>query len=52
MARITATIICRHSWWLKYYLAGVLLMANITGRELDPVRVSRWIERGIKVEVR
>ena len=52
MATVTARIVCRHRWWLKYYLAGVLAMAHITGREPDLGRVSRWIERGIRVEVR
>ncbi|MBG6127374.1 hypothetical protein IWW33_004113 [Pseudomonas sp. BG2dil] len=51
MARMTATIVCRQSWWLKYYLAGVLAMVQITGHEPDPGRVSSWIERGIRVEV-
>ncbi|WP_449432340.1 hypothetical protein [Pseudomonas putida] len=52
MAKVYATIVCRHSWWLKYYMAGVLVVTLITGREPDMGRVFRWIERGIKVEVR
>lgn len=52
MARMTVTMVCRQSWWLKYYLAGVLAMARITGREPDLRQVGRWIERGLKVEVR
>lgn len=52
MACMTATIVCRQSWWLRHYLAWVLVMAHITGREPDLGRVTRWIERGIKVEVR
>lgn len=51
MARITATIVCRQTWWLKYYLAGVLVVFHITVREPDMGRVFRWMERGIKVEV-
>lgn len=51
MARVTATIVCRHRWWLKYYLTGVLVVSHITGREPDLGRVFRWIERGPKVEV-
>ncbi len=51
MARITATIVCRQRWWLKYYLAGVLVVSHITGREPDMGRVFRWIGRGIEVEV-
>lgn len=49
---MTATIVCRHRWWLKYYLAGVLLMSNVTGLDPHLGRVMRWIERGIRVEVR
>ncbi|WP_177332424.1 MULTISPECIES: hypothetical protein [Pseudomonas] len=49
---MTATIVCRHRWWLKFYLAGVLAMAQMTGREPNPERVSYWVVRGLKVEVR
>jgi len=52
MDRMTVTMVCRQSWWLKYYLAGVLVMAHITGREPDLRRVVRLIERGLEVEVR
>lgn len=52
MARVYATITCRHRWWLKYYLGGVLVMSYITGRDPDMPRVMRWIERGIEIEVR
>jgi len=51
LAKVHATIVCRQTWWLKYYLAGVLVVSHITGREPDMGRVFRWIERGIKVEV-
>jgi len=37
---------------LNYYLAGVVVMSHITGREPDTGRVFRWIEGGIVVEVR
>lgn len=52
MTRTTATIVCRQAWWLKYYLAGVLVMSHVIGREPDMGRVFRWIERGIVVETR
>lgn len=52
MTKVYATIICRHRWWLKYYLAGVLLACHLTGRDPHLGRVTRWIERGIVVEVR
>ena len=52
MAKVYASIVCRHRWWLKYYLAGVLLACHLTGRDPHLGRVTRWIERGIVVEVR
>ena len=52
MASVTATIVCRQRWWLKYYLTGVLLVSYATGRDPHLGRVMRWIERGIVVEVR
>lgn len=52
MAKVYATIVCRQAWWLKYYLAGVLVVSHVTGREPDMGRVVRWTERSIKVEVR
>ncbi|MBF8726110.1 hypothetical protein [Pseudomonas putida] len=52
MVKVYATIVCRHRWWLKYYLAGVMLACHLTGRDPHLGRVTRWIERGIVVEVR
>lgn len=52
MAWLTVTITCRHRWWLKYYLAGVMAMSHIAGREPNLARILRWIERGIVTEVR
>jgi hypothetical protein len=51
MASVTARIVCRHRWLLKFYLAGVLAMAHLTGREPCPERFSYWFGRGIKIEV-
>lgn len=51
MASVTARIVCRHRWWLKYYLAGVLVMVRLTGQEPCPERFSYWVGRGIEIEV-
>lgn len=51
MARMTVTLECRHRWWLKYYLAGVLVIAQVTGREPNPDRFAYWVGRGLLVEV-
>lgn len=52
MAKVYSTIVWRHRWWLKYYLAGVLLACHLTGRDPHLGRATRWIERGIVIEVR
>jgi hypothetical protein len=38
------------AWWLRWYLDGVVLMARMTGREPDMLKVGRWIRRGTKAE--
>lgn len=52
MAHVSVTITCRHRWWLKYYLAGVLVVSHLIGRKPDPARVSCWVKRGITLKVR
>ncbi|ENM3096135.1 TPA: hypothetical protein ACF8SY_001324 [Pseudomonas aeruginosa] len=52
MASRTARIICRERWWLKYYLACVIAVAELTGREPCLERVGYWVMRGIRIEVR
>ncbi|MGE6562175.1 hypothetical protein ACQKF2_07350 [Pseudomonas hunanensis] len=51
MVTVTARIACRQKRWLKYYLAGVLAIAQLTGREPCPEHFSYWVGRGIKIEV-
>ncbi|ANO57366.1 hypothetical protein KCMEEFEO_00064 [Pseudomonas phage MD8] len=48
---MTFRIVARQRWWLKLYLAGVSITSVITGLEPDPMRVSYWIRRGIKINV-
>jgi len=52
VASMTVTIVCRQRWWLKYYLACVLTLMQLTGREPNPERIAFWVGRGLKVEVR
>lgn len=51
MASVTSRIVCRHRWLLRIYLAGVLAIAQMTGREPCQERFSYWAWRGIKIEV-
>lgn len=41
----------RYAWWLRSYVAGVVLMAQITGFEPDMEKVRKWIDRGIRTEL-
>lgn len=39
----------RTRWWLRHYLAGVVLVSVLTGRTPDPAKVEWWIRRGLRV---
>ena len=39
-------------WWLKAYLAGVLITARLTRCEPDWARVRYWVGKGVKTRVR
>ncbi len=51
MARHTVTISVRVAWWVRWYLSGVALAAQITGATPDAAKVTRWIWRGLSVRV-
>ena len=51
MARsITITVTVR--WWLKAYLARVLLTVRLTKCEPDLTRVRYWVGKAVKTTVR
>jgi len=39
------------AWWLRWYLAGVVLTCKMTGCQPDMGRVERWISRAIKLRI-
>lgn len=39
---------CR--WWLRHYLAAVVLGCRITGMEPNPQRLDWWVRRGVVIE--
>ncbi|WP_164741277.1 hypothetical protein [Achromobacter spanius] len=51
MAQHTVTISVRLAWWVRWYLSGVALAAQITGATPDAAKVTRWIGRGLSVRV-
>lgn len=52
MAKSTLTLVAKPRWWFKFYLAGVLLAARLTGCEPNWERFRYWIGKGIKIEAR
>lgn len=54
MAGINQTITLKASfrWWLKFYLAGVLLTARLTHAQPNWERFRYWVGKGIKIEAR
>jgi len=47
----TVTISIRVAWWLRWYLAGVALMCELTGCQPDYDRVRCWVLRAIRLRV-
>lgn len=48
---LTCRVRVHRAWWLRWYLAGVVMMSLATGREPDLVKVQGWIRRGLKVKL-
>lgn len=47
MASITVHLEARLRWWVRWYLAGVAMVAVVTGCQPDLDRVRQWILRGV-----
>jgi len=45
MAKVV--IVIRVRWWLIWYLHGVSLMCQLTGRDPNWDKVDKWISRAI-----
>ncbi|WP_305821377.1 hypothetical protein [Massilia brevitalea] len=52
MASTTLTFKLKVRWWLKFYLAGVVLTARLAHCEPNWARVRYWVGKGIKIEAR
>lgn len=52
MARTTVTVTLKWRWWLRHYLFGVRVMSMLTCCEPNLERVSYWVGKGIKIEMR
>lgn len=51
MANVQLVAQIRVRWWLRAYLAGVVIFARLAGLEPDWQKVSRWMSAGIAVRV-
>ena len=51
MAQITVKLSIRVAWWVRWYLIGVALTAQMTGGTPDMSKVERWIRRGLSARV-
>lgn len=49
MAQITVELSLRVAWWVRCYLAGVVIMASLAGATPNMTKVERWIRRGLSV---
>lgn len=49
MAQITVELSIRVAWWVRWYLAGVALVAQMTGAMPDWRKVESWVRRGLSV---
>lgn len=49
MATQTITIRIRVAWWFSWWLAAVLLFANLMGMEPDPNRILAMLAKAIRI---
>ena len=50
MAQVTVKLSLRVAWWVRWYLAGVALVAQLTGATPDWRTVEKWLRRGVSVK--
>lgn len=51
MAQHTVMVSVRVAWWVRWYVSGVTLAAQITGATPDAAKMTRWIGRSLSVRV-
>ncbi|WP_235872100.1 hypothetical protein [Pseudoxanthomonas winnipegensis] len=47
----TLAVSIRARWWLRWFLYAVCFAAMVTGQVPDEDRLTKWIRRGLRVEV-
>ncbi|MNY02626.1 hypothetical protein D3C86_1352060 [compost metagenome] len=51
MAQQTVTVSIHVAWWVRWYLSGVMIVAQMSGATPNWAKVQRWITRGLSVRV-
>lgn len=53
MSKTKHTLIAevKFAWWWKFYVAGVVAMARLTGLEPDYEKVTAWAKRAVSIEI-
>ncbi|MNV41421.1 hypothetical protein D3C71_1330560 [compost metagenome] len=51
MARQTVAVSIHVAWWVRWYLGGVRIVAQMSGATPNWAKVLRWIRRGLSVRV-
>ena len=41
----------KFAWWWRLYVAGVVLMASITGMQPNYEKVTAWANRAISIKI-
>ena len=52
MARVQLVAVVKIRWWLRLYLAGVVITSRITGLDPDWQKAGQWIRRGTVIRVK
>lgn len=52
MAKSSLSVEFKVSWWLKWYLYGVILTAALTRARPDEDKLQYWIGRAMKITIR
>lgn len=46
---VSVTVSVRTSWWLRWYIKGVVVMCYLTGCVPNEKRLYWWVKRGTRV---
>jgi hypothetical protein len=50
MPKPTIHATAKIAWWWKYFVIGMQVAQELTGRRPDPAKVKWWAERALTIE--